>query len=328
MRLPPILLSFHYLGLGNLRSLLEEILKYNACDILIDSGAFSAHRLNKSIRLTDYIDACKWLLDYKCVWGCIQLDQIGNAEGSRRNLDRMVKAGVKPMPVLTTDSSLSVLDEYLAINNRVCIAGGLGRFDGVQKWSYDRYRKCTALHPKAEFHGLGYVRWPEMFTCGLRSADSSSHSAGERFGCLARFDRTEASSRKSGGVMNLQRQILTDDQPWSTIKQPLRDYLDGCGITKTQWRSRDKMNVGPCSFASFSMTCASVQQSLYTESHNVKAFLAASNWNAAMRCMVCAKHCLSNGCFDYWKAAEDLRKLMIAPLSIRNSLAVAYMMEI
>jgi len=328
MRHPAILLSFEYLKKGNLKDLARTVLGHNVCDILIDSGAFSAHRLGHHIRITSYIECCKELLAHPEVWGCIQLDKIGDEEGSRRNLDRMVQSGVKPMPVLTTDAPLERLKEYVQINKRICIAGGLGKFSGVEKWSYDRYRRAVKAHPDAEFHGLGYVRWPEMFETGLRTVDSSSHSAGERFGCLAYFDRSAQSVRKQGGVMNLRRHVLNADEPWSKLDPTLRWYLDGCGVTKMQWRDRQAMNVGPLSFASFSMTAAHVAQSMYAQKHGLTIFLASSNWNAWVRCTVCAKYQNDNGTFDYWRARERMDRLMRLQQSRRHAAALNLMQEV
>lgn len=321
MRHPGILLSFEYVRKGPLKDLTRAALGKDVCDIMIDSGAFSAHRLGHHIRITSYIEACKEFLSHPEVWGCVMLDKIGNVEQTRRNLDHMVAAGVRPMPVLTTDAPLDLLKEYTQINKRTCIAGGLGKFTGHDRWIKNRLLTATTAYPEAQFHALGYVRWPEMFQTKVRTVDSSSHSAGERYGCMAYFDRAK-------GVVNLRRQCQNANEPWETMDKQLRWYIDACGVTKTQWRTNGLMNVGPLSFASFSMTAASVAQSMFAQRHNLTVFMAASNWNAWVRCSACARHLLDNGAFDYWRARSDMARLMEMPQSRRHAAAVRYMQEV
>ena len=158
--IPPILFSFHYLQRGGaVASLCHRIMQQPGACLLIDSGAFSAHRLGERIRLTYYIEACRYYLESPQVWGCIQLDVVGNAEASRRNLMSMVDSGVRPMPVLTSDAPLERLQEYQQVNDRICIAGALGQFVGREDWITSRYQQAHAVAPDVVVECSGQHSW-------------------------------------------------------------------------------------------------------------------------------------------------------------------------
>jgi hypothetical protein len=291
------------------------------CAILIDSGAFSAHRLGEKIRLTTYIEACKEYLSYDDVWGCIQLDVIGNKERSRANLHRMVSAGVRPMPVLTVDAPLEWAKEYADINPRMCVAGALGAFEGCQEWIEERYHKVKEVAPQSELHGLGYVRWPQMFTVPLASVDSSSHSAGERYGILAKFNRQT-------GMKFLGRRVVHYANGWKNMDAEFKDYLDKCRVTRRDWFDEGLINSGPGSFAACSMTATSAQQSIYGKRHDRAIFQAGSNWLCWARMMLVIKHGADDASFDFWRVRKELLALRAMPVEKRNDAILETMREI
>ena len=316
---PAILVSYAYLFESGLRDLLIGVLRAGAHEVMIDSGAFTAHRTGKRISLSAYIETCKRLLEFPSVWGCIMLDKIGDTEQTERNLDAMVRAGVRPMPVLTTDAPLALLEKYVQINKRVCLAGGVGSFTGHEQWIMNRYRSAVQQHPTAQFHGLGYVRFPQMFQSGLRTVDSSSNGAGERFGLVAKYSR-------STGISTFNIKDSGRNVPWQTTSQMFRQYLDGCGVTRLQWADDQVMRTGRESFVSMSYALSSVAQALHAQRHGMTVFQAVANKGAWLRCLVVARHLRDNGCFDYWAARRDQMSFKHRPRDLVR-LAVEYIRE-
>lgn len=330
LRVPPILVSFHYLlKSGSLARMLRKFWDSGQVTVLIDSGAFSAHRLGTKIRLTTYVEACKEYLSHEETWGCIQLDVIGEKDGSRRNLDRMVAAGVKPMPVLTFDAPISDATGYAQINKRMCVAGGLGsvstpaaRADGSATWLKDRYIAAKkAAGEDSELHGLGFVWMPEMFQVPLTSVDSSSHSAGERFGILNRFVRGE-------GITSLGRLKNHRKAGWSKMRADYRDFLDKCGISRREWMDDTLMNVAPTSFASCVCTAASAQQALYGKRHGRLIFQAASNWRCWARMLLCIKYGNDDSSFNFMQIRQDFCDMIAMNDAKRNDAILDLMKEI
>lgn len=150
------------------------ILKAWRFPVLIDSGAFTAHTKGRAIDLKAYIRFC---LDHQqMAAGFIQLDAIGDKEQTARNLDTMLRCGVRPVPVLTSDESPSAVRSMLDINPWVCVAGGpfmdaptfLRRARAIHK-------EATAVCAEPILHGLGFTRAPRATAkVGLKTVDSSS----------------------------------------------------------------------------------------------------------------------------------------------------------
>ena len=330
LRVPPLLVSFHYLIKGGaLAQMVYRFWDSGQVAILIDSGAFSAHRLGTKIRLTTYIDACKEYATHDETWGCIQLDVIGEKDMSRRNLDRMVAAGVKPMPVVTVDAPPAIGAEYAQINNRMCVAGGIGfcatpicKALGHGDWLKDRYIAVKeAAGENAELHGLGFVWFPDMFTVPLASVDSSSHSAGERFGILSKFTRGK-------GITTLGRLKNHRKAGWKQMDANYRDHLDRCGVTRSDWNDHTLMSVGPGSFSACQCTAASAQQTLYGKKHGTLVFQACSNWLCWARMLLVIKHGRDDSSFDFMRVRKELYDLRALPESMRNDAILDIMIEV
>ena len=78
---PALLVSFVYL-----QPFLEKQSKYQYRDWVLDSGAFSAHNSGKEIKLQDYIDCCKRLMDSdQTLTEVYSLDVIGDWKASLKN---------------------------------------------------------------------------------------------------------------------------------------------------------------------------------------------------------------------------------------------------
>ena len=152
-------------------------------NLLIDSGAFTAHAAGKPINPKEYITFCK-RIEGK-VWQYIMLDIIGQASASMLNFKKMLKAGLNPMGVWTKYDTVHNLKELAEHNDHVCIAGGVGT---ESKKMVARFRQAVQEVPTIKIHGLAYVKVPQYYKLPLYSVDSSSFTAGVRFGTLPVFN--------------------------------------------------------------------------------------------------------------------------------------------
>lgn len=192
------LASFAYLQKAkDFQDMLEAISPF--ANILIDSGAHTNHmnRLKRAsgkpakqsdVVLSDYINYLKTKGHGK-VWQYINLDVIRNRAETDKNLQTMLDEGLKPMPVYIEGHTQQDLSNLLSVNDRICVAGGVGSSDTYIR---RRYKEISALsNQKAKIHGLGYGRWPGTFHADIFSCDSSSFNYGSRYGLLTMYERME-----------------------------------------------------------------------------------------------------------------------------------------
>ena len=149
----------------------------------LDSGAFTAWKSGKSIKLDDY---CKFLdsLPLK-PWRYFTLDVVGDHLKTMANYREMLKRGYTPMPIFTPGQPLDDLEEYYETSDLV-------GFGGIATKSSNATRNYIALVMQLakgrKVHLLGYtsVEWLKIFR--PYSCDSSSWNAGSaRFGQLALY---------------------------------------------------------------------------------------------------------------------------------------------
>ena len=208
------------------------------------------------------------------------------------------------MPVLTSDAPLERLQEYQQVNDRICIAGALGQFVGREDWITSRYQQAHAVVPTAQLHGLGYIRWPAMYTTGLTTCDSSTHSAGERYGLFGRFNRSTGieyctlPERKKG---------------FDALDTKWLQFIRDCGATKAEINDDQLFSRGAASFVAFAQSVATGLWSQYSDRHGMKVFLACSNWIAAARILIGLRYALPDGRFDWVKSREEFRLCQTKP---------------
>jgi len=197
--IPPFLFSFAYTERSKpLAHLVECLVDAKVTEVMIDSGAFTAHRQGREVDLKAYCAYVKRLQDEPAVWGCVQLDKINDSPTTRRSLQTMLDAGCRPMPVLTTDMKIEEAAGLDKPCGKLCVAGALGQWEGHDDWILSRYRRVARELPGAKLHGLAYVRWPTMFDASLASVDSSSHNTGGVYGSITSFDARTGISTIAG----------------------------------------------------------------------------------------------------------------------------------
>ena len=190
---PNLLFSYHYMRQDpRFEAAILALAPY--CNVLIDSGAFSdwnqgrqaaeKGKTHTPIDLGEYISACKRY--HGRVWQYIMLDVINNPPASRVNLDRMVDAGLRPMPVFVYPDNLDNVTYLTEVNEYICVPGGA--VGSARRFMWQRFQRTfEASGRKAKLHGLGFVKQPDMFHLPLHTVDASTWSVGAQYGSIKRF---------------------------------------------------------------------------------------------------------------------------------------------
>ena len=221
-----ILASYIYADEATLKGIGEVKEKYPT-KFFLDSGAFSAMTLNKTIDLPDYlayIDRNKGIIDEYFV-----LDVIGDKEKTLVNYKIMKDKGYEPIPIFTTGGTYEELQYYCDTSEIV----GIG---GVAGWGNNpdciAYLKDTFAHlPEGKkIHILGIATEKTLKYFKPYSADSSNAWGACRYGRMSLWDpknyfysihRKEFGKRPSEKVMDLIRGhgsdpcLLAKKESWS-----------------------------------------------------------------------------------------------------------------
>ena len=154
---------------------IEEISKIGEKGrFVLDSGAFTAWKAGKEIKLDDY---CKFIesLPFE-PWRYFTLDVIGDPHKSMENYQTMLTRGFKPVPIFTRGEHPSVIDDYYKTSDVVGIGGLVGTI-GNKSFVNGIMKKVGSR----KVHWLGfsstdYVAHYKPYMC-----DSSSWSSAFRF---------------------------------------------------------------------------------------------------------------------------------------------------
>lgn len=145
--------------------------------ILLDSGAFTAWKQGAPINLDDY---CRFIESLPVApWRYFTLDVIGDAEGSMRNYETMLKRGFKPVPIFTRGEQASVLDDYYKTSDVV----GVGGLVGTQ--NNKGFVNGIMRHVgKRRVHWLGFTNIDYLKHYRPYMCDSSSWESGGRYASI------------------------------------------------------------------------------------------------------------------------------------------------
>lgn len=159
--------------------------------VFADSGAFSAHSQGKPLGVGEYVE---WLHRWQHLFDhYAALDVKGNVDLGLKNLATMERAGLRPIPVFHGGEDLSVLDElishgypYIALGNIAKTIAGHSENTGA--WLVECFQRGEG---KCVFHGFGMTTPKYLWQLPFYSTDSSSWSAGFRFGAVGVYIRSE-----------------------------------------------------------------------------------------------------------------------------------------
>jgi len=178
-----VLVAYNYLrgkdGIDQIRRLTNNP---NLC-VLLDSGAFIAHRTQKDIDLQEYMDFVREVGPE--LFGYFALDVIGDVDATLRNLETMREAGLTPWPVfqISTDRA-----DFRTTTEGASVVGIGGLNERVWPWtrsarlSYLKMMREWSLDAGVGLHLLGYADPPVLEAFQPFSADSSTWFNGQRYG--------------------------------------------------------------------------------------------------------------------------------------------------
>lgn len=166
-----VLLSFAYHAKVDLAEVREAIGRDAL--LLIDSGAYSAWNIGKSISLDSY---ATYLRRWEGVYdAAITLDVIGDHVATATNTAELHRRGLPVMPVQTTGGSLDDFDRLCTDRDYVAVGGIAGMTQ--QASLRERYTLMLirrAARSGARLHLLG-VSGPRMLRSGCYSADTCGY---------------------------------------------------------------------------------------------------------------------------------------------------------
>lgn len=149
----------------------------DAVRLVIDSGAFTAWKAGKPIALDDY---CRFIERLPVQpWRYFTLDVIGDAAGSMRNYETMLKRGFKPVPIFTRGEDPSVLEDYYRTSDLVGVGGLVGTQEN--KGFVNGIMKRIG---KRRVHWLGFTVLDYLKHYRPYMCDSSSWESGGRYGAI------------------------------------------------------------------------------------------------------------------------------------------------
>lgn len=226
--LPALLVSYYYLD-----GFLKHQPRYRYRDWALDSGAFSAHNSGKTIKLQDYIDTCKRLMDTDPTLSEIfALDVIGDWRATLKNTEEMHRQGVPAIPAVhrgAPEQAIKAAAEYpkLAI-------GGVARLKPSVRRKFIE-QVFARVWPHA-VHGFGINDEATVLAFPWHSVDASSWE----FGPCA-FGRWKAYGNMSvrGSIQDLTPEINwyldLEQRARAKWKKQMRQLEQGPNSVRFAW---------------------------------------------------------------------------------------------
>lgn len=162
---PALLVSYVYL-----KPFLENKHRYAYRDWVLDSGAFSAHNSGVEIKLDDYIEVCKKLLEEDpTLTEVFALDVIGDWKAGVKNCERMWKKGVQAIPCFHHGEPWDLLKSLCKDYPKVAIGGCVGKRDK------DKFaQQCFARVWPHRLHGFGFGSEKSLMLVPWHSVDATN----------------------------------------------------------------------------------------------------------------------------------------------------------
>lgn len=137
--------------------------EYNVRSWCLDSGAFSAWKSGKKVKLNEFIAAAKDV-DADEIFG---LDVIHDYEATKRNLEAIWEAGVPAIPTFHQSSPWSALDWCVDNAHKIALSS-----KGANKWPW--VQECFARIWPKKVHGFAMASHKAIGTVPWHSVDASS----------------------------------------------------------------------------------------------------------------------------------------------------------
>ena len=178
-------------------------------ELLLDSGAFTAFTRGKRKPLAPYL---AYVREHeKLLWGYFQLDVIDDPAESERNLQTMLDAGLRPIPVHAKADSRERMEGLYSVSDTVALGGLVAAAGG--KATRGNIERRTRWAGKRKLHWLGYTSVPMLTKFRPASCDSSGCCAGSIYGRASFYEGagvmvTIPRSEKASAVMTPQMSRL------------------------------------------------------------------------------------------------------------------------
>lgn len=204
-----------------------ELLKQGGSDIrfLLDSGAFTAWKAGKSLKLPDYLKFIDGL-PFK-PWRHFMLDVIGDPAATRRNYEDSLRRGYRPVPIFTRGESIDHLDFYYQTSDLVAVGGLVGTRGNTG--FVNGIMRCVAGR---KVHWLGFIREKFLNHYKPYSADSSSVTRCMRWGLLDIYC--------GGGKWITLRRVDFHKKPSTHVLEALQRYRINPALLadRSQWKNK------------------------------------------------------------------------------------------
>ena len=177
---PALLVSYVYL-----KPFLKKQKQYSYRNWVLDSGAFSAHNSGIEIKLQDYIDCCKRLLDTDYTLKEVySLDVIGDWKASLRNTEEMWRQGVPAIPCYHHGEPWDVLKGMAKDYPKIALGGVAMKFGIKNKFA----EQCFARVWPKRMHGFGYGSEKSIMALPWDSVDATNWEIGPcKYGRWSQF---------------------------------------------------------------------------------------------------------------------------------------------
>jgi hypothetical protein len=210
----------HLISYAYLNAYKAHFSDINKLNILLDSGAFTAFKLNREIDLEEY---CAFVKNppFK-IWRYFSLDKIGDPKVTDRNLQIMLDKGLHPVPVYQRGQPIDKLHELLEKFDFVGIGGVAGTNDR------NAYLKWILERPDIDaqkLHLLGVMNLDILRKYRPYSCDSSFIVDSTKFGQIVFFDTTK------NRIVKMGREIIKN----TSLMQQLPEEIQLGLCTKEGW---------------------------------------------------------------------------------------------
>lgn len=198
-KLPGLLVSYYYLP-----QFIKNRHRYHFRDWVMDSGAFSAHNSGAEIKLQDYIDCCKRLIQEDPTLSEVySLDVIDDWKASLRNTQKMWGQGVPAIPCFHANEPWSVLVGMAKDYPKIALGGvALAKSGKKMAWA----GQCFARVWPKKIHGFAFCSEKAVMSLPFHSVDATSWEIGPcKYGQWRAFGGQRVSVR--GSCQNLRVEV-------------------------------------------------------------------------------------------------------------------------
>ena len=224
---PALLVSYVYL-----EQFLKSRHKYHFRDWVLDSGAFSAHNSGTEIKLQEYIDCCKELMETDgTLTEIFALDVIGDWKASLRNVEEMWRQGVPAIPAFhPLYEPMSVAVGLAKDYPKIAIGGIVGI--GIKQKMHLVGQTFARVWPK-RIHGFGISSKQMVLGFPFHSVDATNWEMRPcAFGRWASFGKMSVRGSKQNLRSEVEYYLKLEREARSRWSKEMRlvEEEDGCDI--------------------------------------------------------------------------------------------------